>query len=62
MQKTIALSLLIAFTLALCGCVNRTIRNPPQNRGKTTHGSTGDSGKVISQKRVWIWQDEFRNP
>lgn len=47
------------------GCVNRTITEEPGIRGtstgKTRYG-TAPSGKVVEEKRVWIWQDEFRNP
>ena len=61
MQKIITLSFLIAVTFALCGCVNRTVSKESGNRGHGTHGAKNDSGKVISEKRIWIWQDEFRN-
>lgn len=61
MQKIITLSCLIAFSVALCGCVNRTVSKESGNRGHGTHGAKSDPGKVISKKRIWIWQDEFRN-
>lgn len=61
MQKIIALSCLIAFSFALCGCVNRTVSKESGIRGHGTHGAKDESGNVISKKRIWIWQDEFRN-
>ncbi|MDF7800363.1 hypothetical protein P4C99_12870 [Pontiellaceae bacterium B1224] len=60
MQKNIYLAILAAFLFALCGCVNRTVSSGEQNRGSSAHGSKSSS-KVISEKRVWIWQKEFRN-
>lgn len=66
MQKIITLSFLIAFAVASSGCVTRTVSDSPQNRGQTSggkkYGSSNSGGKVVSEKRVWIWQSEFRNP
>lgn len=66
MQKIITLTFLAAFTFALSGCVNRTVSKSSENRGGNSsaakHGAQSDPGKVISEKRVWIWQDDFRNP
>lgn len=65
MKKLITCSALIAFTCALSGCVTRTVTDAPQNRGQNSSGKkygSNEGGKVVSQKRVWIWQDEFNNP
>lgn len=44
---------LFAFAILLSnGCVTRTYVDNPNHEG----------GKVKSEKRIWIWQSEFRNP
>ncbi len=57
MKHVYSMILLTLATLVLCSCVNRTIRSESIDAS----GLERD-GKVISHKRVWIWQEEFRNP
>lgn len=46
------------------GCVNRTVTEQAAYRGSGPSRKYGskNKGEVIEEKRVWIWQDEFRNP
>lgn len=67
MKKMIYTSCLIAFTAALLsGCVHRTVTREPQHRGgkaRTSKERANDPyAEVIEEKRVWVWQKEFRNP
>ena len=57
MKHVYSMILLALTTMVLCSCVNRTVRAESVD-------ATGleSKGKVISHKRVWIWQEEFRNP
>lgn len=60
MQKLIVLTCLAAFVSLLNGCVTRTVSESISNRGQTT--GSNPQGKVLSEKRIWVWQKEFRNP
>lgn len=64
MQKLITGLALISIMLMAGGCVNRTVSKEPSNYGQSSksknYGASG-RGKVIEEKRVWIWQKEFRN-
>ncbi len=65
-MKTLISSIcLLAFATLLGGCVTRTYVDAPQHRGevpdKKKFGSDPEA-KVKGTKRVWVWQDEFRNP
>jgi hypothetical protein len=65
MKKTIYTCCLLAFaSILLSGCVHRTITREPQHRGTIgKRDSANDPNtKVIEEKRVWVWQKEFRNP
>ena len=55
---------LIAGAFLLAGCVTRTYVDAPENRGPTNNKSYGSKSneRVKETKRVWFWQDEFRNP
>jgi len=57
MKHVYSMILLTLATLGLCSCVNRTVRAESVD-------ATGleSEGKVISHKRIWFWQEEFRNP
>ena len=47
------------------GCVTRTVTSAPANRGSSMGGQKYGSKseqKVLEKKRIWIWQDEYRNP
>ena len=64
MHKITASLALITLLFMASGCVNRTISHEPSQRGMSkknkNYGATG-RGKVVEEKRVWIWQKEFRN-
>ncbi len=64
MKQILTLSALAACVFTLTGCVTRTYTEGPQNRGSNSRSSFGSSGEVKakSTKRIWFWQDEFRNP
>lgn len=64
MKQILTLTVLAAFVLSLTGCVTRTYTDNPQKRGSKATSGLGSSGEVkeTSKKRVWFWQDEFRNP
>lgn len=64
MIKTLFYSSLAACTVLLGGCVNRTVTEEAAYRGSGPSRKYGsrNKGEVIEEKRVWIWQDEFRNP
>ncbi|MDF7822980.1 hypothetical protein P4B35_03065 [Pontiellaceae bacterium B12227] len=64
MQKLITGLALLSTTVLIGGCVNRTVSREPSNYGQSSksknYGATG-RGQVVEEKRVWIWQKEFRN-
>ena len=64
MQKITASLALIAILFMAGGCVNRTVSQEPSQHGMSkknkNYGASG-RGKVGEEKRVWIWQKEFRN-
>lgn len=62
MKKTITLFCFASFTLLFSGCVTRTYVDAPLHRGSSSAAGKSKSEKVKSEKRVWIWQKEFRNP
>jgi hypothetical protein len=63
MKKWIAPLCLAAVVMLGTGCVTRTVTDQPQYRGNsstgTKHGSKNETGKVVSEKRVWFWQSDF---
>lgn len=64
MKQWIALIAVAAVSLGLTGCVTRSYTDEPELRGaraKQGYGSSGDA-EVKAKKRIWFWQDEFRNP
>ncbi|MDH3981453.1 MAG: hypothetical protein OES84_00970 [Kiritimatiellaceae bacterium] len=66
MTKLMICSALISASLLLNGCITRTYFTEPETRGsvpeKKKYGSSNPNSKVTSKKRIWFWQDEFRNP
>lgn len=63
MKKIVSIICLAAFTILLSGCVNRTVTNEDPNRpsGRKSLGADPNA-KVLEERRVWVWQSEFRNP
>lgn len=59
MKKIITLAGLAGLILMLAGCVTRTYSNDTQHRGARSGSTQGD---ITEKKRIWFWQDEFRNP
>ncbi|MEI6892730.1 MAG: hypothetical protein V5783_11220 [Pontiella sp.] len=64
MQKLTVSVALFTIILIAAGCVNRTTSREPSRHGLSpkseNYGATGH-GEVIEQKRIWIWEKEFRN-
>jgi len=49
------LCLALVSTVLLSGCVRRTVSTDSGLGSKS-------QGKVIDDRLIWIWQDEFRQP
>lgn len=64
-MKLIVYSMAMASWIILSGCVHRTVTVEPAYTDPTTGEAlkgTGAQKKVVEDKTIWIWQDEFRHP
>jgi hypothetical protein len=65
MKKLISALLLAAVVMIGNGCVSRTVRIEPEQRGasvseKDTVFGADPQSKLVDKKIVWIWQKEYR--
>lgn len=42
------------------GCVRRTVTVAPAKRVSGSKNQYSGDGKVVEEKVIWIWQDEYR--
>lgn len=61
-MKSIAYCTILMSFILTSGCVNRTVTESKGNRGQDGTSGSNLNNKVIEQKTIWFWQDDFRHP
>ena len=63
-MKPIAYCIILFFCVLNSGCVKRTVSVSKPNKnmdGTDSKGGSNAHSKVVEEKTIWIWQDEYRN-
>jgi hypothetical protein len=62
--KPVTYCIILFFCVLASGCVRRTVSVSKPSRGPDGNEQKGGSNahsKVVEEKTIWIWQDEYRN-
>jgi hypothetical protein len=63
-MKPVTYCIILLFCILTSGCVKRTVSvskvTPGQDGSEQNTGQKAHS-KVLEEKTIWIWQDEYRN-
>lgn len=63
-MKSVTYCIILCFCILTSGCVRRTVSVSKPSRGpdgeELKDGPKAHS-KVVEEKTIWIWQDEYRN-
>jgi len=61
MKRVLVISLCMA-TVVVTGCVRRTVSTSPPMGSTSSRNEYSGNNKLVEEKTIWFWQDEFRNP
>ena len=63
-MKPVIYCIILFFCVLASGCVKRSVTVSKPNRspdGKVLEHGPKAHSKVVEEKTIWIWQDEYRN-
>ena len=59
-MKPVIYSIILLFCILTSGCVRRTVTETKGSPSPDGSRVTNPTSKVVEERTVWFWQDEFK--